>query len=118
MTNKIDIITATKDFNRVTPIGLFLGGLLLSIAEPMIKELASEGEEDERCSTCAFRKGTVPNGCEQTLMDALKCIKEDVLFGCHAVDGKACHGWFAARVAIKNGAELPIKTNWEFSKNE
>lgn len=108
--------------NRVTPEGRAAGFQLVRLTEPSIAELVREGEPDERCKSCAFRLGTVPNGCLQTQLDALKCVVEDKLFMCHQADraGRACHGWFAARVAvdraeIARGGKFTAECPWEFS---
>ncbi len=113
----------TKDHHRVTPQGRALGAQLLQLCEPTVASLAADGIPDERCKSCAFRAGTVPNGCPQTQADAFKAVIEDVAFRCHQADRnlKPCHGWLAARVAIleaeqKRGMPFPIKTcPWEFS---
>ena len=112
----------TKDHSRVTPDGKALGEQMVRLTEPWIAHLAAEGEPDERCKSCAFRAGTVPNGCLQTQADVLKAVVEKVPFLCHQHDrkGQACHGWFAAMVAMRH-AELvkgpaPISScPWEFS---
>lgn len=47
-----------------------------------------------RCDDCAFRAGTAPNGCSETLMDAIKCVVEMSPFYCHkgvAADGEPKH---------------------------
>jgi hypothetical protein len=106
------------EHHRVTPEGREMGEQLVRLTEPAIKQLEAEGEPDERCKTCAFRAGTVPNGCPQTQMDAMKAGLEGVPFLCHShTNGRGeyyapCWGWFAMRVALK-GAE--IKCPWEFS---
>lgn len=112
----------TKDHSRVCPKGRALGSQLVQITEPWVAELASQGEPDMRCKSCAFRAGTVPNGCLQTQMDALKAVVEDVPFQCHQHDrrGSICHGWFAARVGITANEEakgsFPVASvPWEFS---
>lgn len=113
----------TRDHSRVTPAGKAMGAQMVRLTEPTILQLAAEGEADERCKSCAFRLGTVPNGCPQTQSDVLKCVVEGVPFNCHQADraGKSCHGWFAARVAIRQaeerrGTPLPVtECPWEFS---
>jgi hypothetical protein len=67
--------------------------------------------QPERCITCAFRSGTYANGCETTVMDALKCVMEGVPFYCHEESTSLCGGYVALR------AESPskIKTSWPFS---
>lgn len=62
-----------------------------------------------RCDDCAFRAGTFPNGCPETLMDAIKCVVELNPFYCHKglVDGKPqhlCRGWLTM-VATKDGEQ-------------
>jgi hypothetical protein len=56
------------------------------------------------CRSCAFRLGTVPNRCIDTLVDAIKCVFEgDRLFRCHepregdSVLDQACWGFMRAR---------------------
>jgi hypothetical protein len=102
--------------NTPTDLGRELGRNLVRLYEPAIAELAAQGEPDERCSTCALRAGTLPNGCETTLADLLKCAMEgEVVFACHdrRRKGEACHGYFAMRYAHdgKKVATVP----WDFS---
>jgi hypothetical protein len=107
----------------VTPEGRALGEQMARMTEPAIAALVAEGEADERCKSCAFRAGTVPNGCLQTQMDVLKSVIEAVQFNCHQHDkqGQACHGWYAARVAVRRaegarGNPLGvIECPWPFS---
>ncbi len=113
---------STKDHSRVCPQGQALGAQLVRLTEPWVAALASQGEPDMRCKSCAFRAGTVPNGCLQTQMDALKAVVEDVPFLCHQHDrqGSICHGWFAAGVGIRATEEvkgpMPVQAVvWEFS---
>lgn len=111
-----------RDRNRVTAEGRALGERMVRMTEPTIASLVAEGEADERCKSCAFRAGTVPNGCPQTQLDALKAVIEGVPFGCHQADRKGldCHGWYAARVALRRaekarGHTLAAVCPWEFS---
>jgi uncharacterized protein with PIN domain len=115
-------VKEAKDRNRVTPEGKAAWFQMVRLTEPAITQLTSEGEPDERCKSCAFRLGTVPNGCIQTQADAMKAVIEGVPFLCHQADRKGwpCHGWFAARVAIQRaekarGTKLDVKCPWEFS---
>ena len=114
-------MSPTKDHSRVSPEGRKLGEQMVRMTGPWIEHLAREGEADERCKSCAFRAGTVPNGCIQTQMDVLKAVVEDVPFQCHQADKKGliCHGWFAARYAInqsqKSKGALELSCPWEFS---
>lgn len=110
--------------NRVSPEGKFMGERLSRLTDIEVGKLIAQGEwkEDERCASCAFRYGTVPNGCAQTQLDALKCVVEHQPFNCHVPKGnlKACEhtcmGWFAAmQVAKKRPA---VKAPWEFSPSE
>jgi hypothetical protein len=59
-----------------------------------------------RCNDCAFRAGTLPNGCEVTLADAIKCAFEGQVFFCHK--GKAdkpCMGWLTLQSTKLIGGE-------------
>ena len=112
----------TRNRNRVTPEGRSLGAQMVRMTEPIIAELASKGEPDRRCKSCAFRTGTVPNGCPQTQLDALKAVIEGVQFDCHQPDTATgfCYGWFAARASVvraeqKRGRKLAVQCPWEFS---
>lgn len=109
--------------SRVTPEGLAIGAQLAKISDKGCQVLAAEGEPDDRCRSCAFVSGTVPNGCLQTQMDAMKATVEGVPFMCHQGDrrGLACHGWYGARVAVHRaeqarGTPLPATScPWDFS---
>ena len=92
----------TKDHKRVTPEGRAIGRQMADLADRAVARLATEGESDERCKSCAFTHGTVPNGCLQTQMDVMKAVVENVPFNCHQADRKgwSCHGWYAVRAVI------------------
>lgn len=69
-----------------------------------------------RCKSCAFRAGTVPNGCESTTLDALKCIVEGVPFLCHQElegygEGALCAGYLML-VGAGDGPTM----QWPFSE--
>ncbi|WP_312531681.1 hypothetical protein [Comamonas sp.] len=107
-----------REHNRVSPEGRMLGAQLVRLVEPVIKALEAQGEPDERCNSCAFRAGTVPNGCMQSMADAVKATLEQTPFLCHVdrlADGshKACSGWLAAIWAT--GDKPPRQCPWEFS---
>ena len=70
--------------NRPTLEGRELGGHFARFADAEDAAMrARAGAAPERCGTCAFRGGTIPNGCGGTLLDALRCILEDTPFYCH-----------------------------------
>lgn len=102
---------------RVTKEGASLGQQLVRLTEPGLQILLNECEEDERCASCAFRLGTVPNGCPQTQMDALKAVMEQTPFACHMdpTHQKLCHGWYAARVALHRKGVPITKMPYDFS---
>lgn len=70
----------TAAVNLPTPEGAELGRHLARFAD---QEEAKFADPPKRCHDCAFRAGTIPNGCEQTLMDAVKCTFEGEPFYCH-----------------------------------
>lgn len=113
---------AAEDHKRVTPEGKALGVTMAKMADKGQSWLTAEGEADERCKSCAFRLGTVPNGCPQTQLDVYKAVVEKVPFGCHQADkkGDVCHGWFAVTNLIRRMEKikgpLPIQSApYEFS---
>jgi len=108
-------VKEAHDQSRITPLGKELGAQIARMTEKVIAQLANEGEPDDRCGTCAFRLGTVPNGCPQTLMDAVKAVMEGVTFLCHNDPARetVCHGYYAARVAMKGET---VQCPWSFSE--
>jgi hypothetical protein len=111
-----------KDHKRISPQGVAMGLQMARLADNACAKLELEGEKDERCQSCAFRAGTVPNGCVQTQMDVLKAVVEGVPFLCHQHDrkGNPCHGWFSARWKLRQveklrGTPLQVSCPWEFS---
>src|SRR4051812_24548724 len=106
--------------NRLTPEGRKLGAALAQLADKADQELRAKSPEiGERCASCAFREGTVPNGCAETVMDALKCVMEGIPFLCHQVkDGKValCAGWYVSQAMLIDKPKLP--TPWPFSLAE
>jgi hypothetical protein len=60
--------------NKPTPEGRELGQHVARLCEVAIKECEAETpilKMIERCASCAFRAGTFPNGCPETLFDAI-----------------------------------------------
>jgi hypothetical protein len=110
--------------DRVTPEGQALGKQMARLAAKAIAEQKKQFPNmREPCATCAFKAGTIPNGCPQTLMDATKCLVEGVPFMCHHgtqdKDGnfnEFCVGWFASYSAISQRGGLKIECPFPFSE--
>ena len=77
-------------------------------------------------STQAPVSGRTCHCCRPTMADATKAVIEDVPFMCHAhhdengQPNRICHGWFAARVALRHAESVkgpaPVMScPWEFS---
>lgn len=102
-----------------------MGEVMARLADAECAALAAKDEPDERCKTCAFRAGTVPNGCFQTQSDALKAVVEGVPFMCHHHRSSTgqhthiCHGWFAVRRIVmrkeKATGQRLAPAPWDFS---
>ncbi len=96
--------------NVPTPEGRLLGAQLArlcDIEEARVRERFPQ--HHLRCNDCAFRLGTDPNGCPETLMDAVKGLVELVPFYCHKnfdVDGKPTK--LCAGYAILCGSDAPF----------
>ena len=108
-------IDPTRDHKRVSAEGKQIGAMLSNVVTKAAARLALEGDPDERCKSCAFRAGTVPNGCAQTQLDALKAVMEKTPFMCHVNQcskgkRKICYGWCAATWALKG--MQPIDMSW------
>lgn len=108
--------------NKPTEIGRALGKQLARLCDAAETEQRKHFPDmQERCKTCAFRGGSLPNGCEETVMDAIKCVIEGVGFMCHhsPKDGKGgytelCQGWFLLVSQQKEYGKAP----WPFSQAE
>jgi hypothetical protein len=90
-------VTQGVTLNEPTPEGEALGSHLARFVEVELQTRAAE--LPGRCHDCAFRRGSKPNGCPSTLMDALKCVLEGETFYCHINEGKPCAGWVALSTA-------------------
>ena len=112
--------------NKPSAIGRQLGAQLARLTDREEQEMRGKfPNHAERCKSCAFRGGTFPNGCEVTLMDAIKCVVETTPFMCHEhfdKEGKCteiCAGFMIAMSAFKDGVPEKLKNMvapWEFSK--
>ena len=103
----------TKVRNRPTPEGRELGAHIARLCD---QEEAKQAKMlrptiPERCRTCAFRAGTVPNGCGPSLMDALKCAAGGGDFLCHehGRKGQLCAGFQMMRF------DNPVEVDWPWS---
>jgi hypothetical protein len=100
--------------NVPTPEGRALGKEIARLTNSEAARLLIAGKEvPYRCKTCAFRGGTFPNGCPETIMDATKCAIEGVPFLCHETHrkGELCGGWSILRSANGCNAKAP----WDFT---
>lgn len=105
---------------RVSEEGKAIGRRMSQMADDGVLILELEGEStDKRCATCAFRIGTVPNGCILTQADVLKAFSQgDKLFTCHVNKGETCYGFYAARVAKRRTGIPDFNLPYEYSKDE
>jgi len=94
-----------KKLNLPTPLGRMAGAELDRIYNLTLQE---SGDNDERCHDCAFRKGTMPNGCEATVYDAVMCTVNGNTFECHINVGQMCAGFAQFKNALPSSitAEL------------
>jgi hypothetical protein len=117
-----ELKAAIVDQSRISDAGVEISLMVARIVEPEIQKLVAQGEPDERCATCAFKHGTIPSSCHQTMLDAVKCLLEAKVFYCHAktigtgewLEAQVCHGYYAARQRTKDDA--PVAVDWEFSQ--
>lgn len=108
--------------NRPSKEGRELGEQLARLCDAAeAEQLKQFPDMKRRCASCAFRKGTFPNGCVATTMDAFKAVMEGVDFMCHHSPQDAegrhtewCQGWFLLCSQQKGFKEVP----WEFSHVE
>lgn len=83
--------------------GRILGAEFARLADAMAP---AHPEIPERCKTCAFREGTIPNQSAGTLLEAMHCVlgTDPAPFGCHqglkdGVPTKLCAGYVLAKLA-------------------
>lgn len=97
--------------NLPTPAGRALGlevARLVDAEEARLK-IDTPGLHP-RCVDCAARAGTLPNGCEETLMDFLKCAIEGRQFNCHKgvpegeTPSEPCRGWLVLQTTREDTA--------------
>lgn len=104
--------------NRPSLEGALLGKELARLADKAESEAVQKYPNTKvRCKTCAFRLGTVPNRCVVTVMDALKCVMEQVPFFCHENRDEPCMGWVDSAYTIAVTGK-PLQTPWKFSHLE
>lgn len=102
--------------NRPCATGRALGENMARFADRAEQEWREQlGIVAKRCASCAFTKGTFPNGCLSTMADATKCVLEDRPFYCHhaTADGiePICAGWLMLRGPNLTPAVCP----WPFA---
>lgn len=111
--------------NRPSPEGRALGENMARFADvEEAKWREQMGFVPVRCKSCAFRKGTFPNGCLATVGDAMKCSMERKPFMCHqGVNLRApkneqhplsiCGGWL-----LLHSGDAPVKAPWPYSDDQ
>ena len=103
---KVMLEDGTRLFNNhPTPQGRKLGTLLADMAD--VGELLVRSEfplSSPRCKSCAFTRGTFPNGCPETCIDLFGCLVEDEVFFCH-------------EHFDDNGSPTSICAGWEFARH-
>lgn len=105
--------------NRPTPEGVALGTQMARFADIAEKRQLKEFPDmQKRCGTCAFRLGTVANGCPPTLADAIKAITEKDMFACHEKPNREepvnpCVGFM---LLLSECRDVPVRhVPWEYS---
>lgn len=111
-----------KKRNLPSPEGRALGEHLARFADVEEEKWRKEmGLVPVRCQSCAYRKGSYPNGCLSTVANALKCTMEREPFYCHhgmklkqdtdlQQPKSVCAGWL-----LMHRAEPPVEAPWPFT---
>lgn len=101
--------------NRPTEAGRALGREIARLVDAEEKkQLQLFPDQHPRCVDCAARAGTIPNGCEETLMDFLKCAIEGVDFMCHKglregeKPHRPCMGWLILQRSSDENSAISI----------
>jgi hypothetical protein len=92
--------------NQPTPEGRQLGKQIARLTKVAIEDCKAAGIAlPEQCASCAFREGTFPNGCPETLLDAIDCMNTGTKFMCHhhkkGEPMHECAGWLASQKSLK-----------------
>lgn len=102
--------------NRPCAQGAEIGESLARIYDVAVA--ANQGRAfAEPCKTCAYRRGTVPNRCLETVMDATKSTVEGRRFMCHQSFDRAgeptetCAGWLLTQTIPMPIATVP----WDYA---
>lgn len=116
-------------FQRNTPCehGKRFGAELARLTDAEEPAYAAEFARDgkpvpQRCSTCAFRAGTFPNGCLSTVADAFKCVMELDDFCCHDKDAmtpegaQVCVGWAILVGKTLREGKRPVEMPYGYSR--
>jgi hypothetical protein len=93
--------------NRPSRQGELLGRELARLTDNSLTRLFPNAP-DRRCRSCAFRLGTYPNHCWQTVVDAFGCVDSGETFHCHErIDDddcpEVCAGYLIAEAAAAQG---------------
>lgn len=88
--------------NRPSIAGAKLGRKLSQMAD---ESFALFPDALGRCRTCAFRLGTYPNRCWQTVVDAFGCLDINDPFHCHERFDAAGHPDLCAGYEIVSAAK-------------
>lgn len=101
--------------NRPCEAGRKIGAELARLTEAALAERKKKfPNHKEPCGTCAFRRGTIPNGCLATVMDAMKCAVEgSAEFMCHEQKGQVCTGFFILESDRSHAPQ--VKVPWKYS---
>lgn len=111
-----------KERNRPSQDGRAVGENLARFADVEEEKWRKElGFVPARCASCAYRKGTYPNGCLSTVADAMKCTMERNPFMCHhGVKLKGpkseqkpltiCAGWL-----LLHSGTPPVEAPWPYN---
>lgn len=68
--------------------------------EGYVTKAESRGAEG-RCSSCAFRRGTIPNGSRLVVHSIDACLLTGGTFMCHMAENTPCVGYNAIRGVAK-----------------
>jgi len=94
--------------------GESLGKEVARLTDSALLELKKDfPNQQERCKSCAFRLGTLPNRSLATLHDAIKCLNEYIPFMCHEDSGKSlCAGYSIAMSSFEQVDGATANLDW------
>lgn len=100
--------------NEPCESGRALGAEMARLMTPQRERIMAENPGcRDMCHDCAFRAGSIPNGCLATVADALKCTLTSEEFNCHHGTDRICAGYLFAMNQVPESTQRDLVSQME-----